>query len=92
MVVCEAEVVPASLPDDSGGTLDARWLDDDVDSLFCGSRPSRAYHDDGGWKAFDDYFSDAPVEVAATGWKHKYKKLDQILVNGAKRRHWSIGK
>ena len=85
MVICEAEVVPVSLPDDSGGTLDARSLSDDADTLFRDSRPSRAYYDDRGWKSLDDYSSDAPVEEAATGWKQRYKKLDQILVNGAKR-------
>ena len=92
MVICEAEVVPVSLPDDSGGTLDARSLSDDADPLFRDSRPSRAYYDDRGWKSLDDYSSDAPVEEAATGWKQRYKKLDQILVNGAKRRHWTLAK
>ncbi len=48
-------------------------------------------YDDEGWKGQDLYSDDAPIEEVTTGWNEKHIKMEPILVNGAKRRHWTMG-
>ena len=91
MVICKSYVVPASLPGDDGSTLDASSFLEDADSLFLGSRPSRPVYDDEEWKGHDLYSDDAPIEEVTTRWNEKHTKMEPILVNGAKRQHWTMG-
>jgi hypothetical protein len=99
MVNNESEVLPSSLGipaddevEDLGGEQEQSYYD--IGSLFQSraSWPGQEF----GWLDEDHYFfaeQDRPDELYREGeWTEKYTDMDEIQVNGAKRRHWNKSK
>ena len=93
MVNSESGVVPSPLPSpifcDSDVQLDAS-SDSDLEPLALDARSCRPFFDDDGWKSTDHYSDDLPQDSSSEGWKEKYTRMENISVNGAKRRQWKI--
>ena len=93
MVNSESEVVPLPLPSpifyNSNLQFDAS-SDNDIEPVVLHARPSRVFFNGGGWKSRDHYFDDLPQESSSEGWKETYTRMENICVNGAKRRQWTI--
>ena len=90
MVNSESEVVPSPLPSpifyDSDVQLDAS-SDSDLEPLALDARSCRPFFDNDGWKSTDHYSDDLPQDSSSEGWKEKYTRMENISVNGAKRRN-----
>ena len=89
----EFEIVPSPLPSPIFCNSDLQFdasSDSDIEPVVLGARPSRAFFDGGGWKSRDHYSDDLPQESSSEGWKETYTRMENICVNGAKRRQWTI--
>ena len=94
MVNSESEVLPSPLrsPDFYGSDLqtDASLeSDSDIEPNALRARESRPFFDGGGWKSSDHYY-DVPQESSSVGWQENCTRMENISVNGAKRRQWKI--
>ena len=95
MVNSESEVVPSPLPSPIFYNSDLQFdasSDSNIEPAVLRARLSGAFFDGGGWKSRDHYSDDLPQESSSEGWKETYTRMENICVNGAKRRQWTIHK